>query len=146
MYPRATMLQNIHDAIVLLRDLLLLAGIVLGFAARRWSKVARYQRAVDNAIRLTGVFVADAERTVRDLKDHDKPGDWSNPQERERVRRAVIERVRSALGPGLHELSDGLRDGLTVDEMIARMVEAQVERMKIAKSDHAAPESHTPEP
>ena len=126
----AMTLEQVHQITLILKDLWPVFVFLAMLIVRRWGGAAQYERTIRTAIELAGVLVADTERTVRDLKDPTKPGQWDDAA-RTAVKTAVLQRLRASLGPGLATLEQELRArGTTPDDLLDRIVEGQLEKLR----------------
>lgn len=126
----AMTLEQVHQITLILKDLWPVFVFLAMLVVRRWGGAAQYERTIRTAIELAGVLVGDAERTVRDLKDPSKPGQWDDAA-RAAVKSAVLQRLRASLGPGLAALEHELRTrGSTPDELLDRIVEGQLVKLR----------------
>lgn len=126
------MLSNEHITLILqiILSLIGTAMVPLLKGVADAQKTKRRQAAVQFLGQLAQTVVLDAMREVHDLQNGHKPGTWDTSA-KERLRSRAIAFMKRLGSQELQVVMDAACGGQTVDDFLAKLIEAQVQAVKL---------------
>lgn len=97
----------------------------------KWVKNDEYRKAISNAVTIASIYVAEADKIVRERKSPDTESAWTEA-DAAAVRAKVLEKMRAALQKEIPVIAERLDKAQSLDGFLTSLVEAEVTRLKRA--------------